>query len=350
MIKLSASRISTAKKCSWTYWCKYVQKLPDTTNEGASRGTVCHLILELLCEERHKATYDLILSEKSVWASPPVKRLIYYHTRKLDIHSKENLKLINNFILNGLNYDYFGTALGAPSDSFSEKKFDISVNENSKNYRINGLIDKLFIYSKKKLVLIRDFKASKAIYKGADVSDNLQDLIYCLAVKHLYPENSNRKFEFVFLKFDLEDDLLGNPGEGVLRMKELSASELEGFEYELTGIQEYLDHFSYDDATANLAAKKGFPTDGSFSGRLACGFASEPGQLKKDGTPMWHCPFKFAFDYWALKNKEGEVIKTSYLDEKPMLEELLKDGYFIEQMRYDGCPAWQTNVVDEFTL
>lgn len=350
MIKLSASRISTAKKCSWTYWCKYIQKLPDTTNEGASRGTVCHLILELLCEDRHKATYDVILSKKSVWASPSVKRLIYYHTRKLEIHTKENLKLIDKFILNGLNYDYFGTSLGVPSDSFSEKKFDITINENSKNYRINGLIDKLFIYSKKKLVLIRDFKASKAIYKGADVSDNLQDLIYCLAVKHLYPEQSTRKFEFVFLKFDLGKDLLGNSGDGVLEMKELSSSELEGFEYELTGIQEYLNNFSHKDAVENFAAKKGFPTDGSFSGRLSCGFASEPGQLKKDGTPMWHCPFKFGFDYWALKNNEEEIIKTCYLDEKVILEDLFQEGYFIEKMTYEGCPAWQSNAVDEFTL
>ena len=41
---LSASRIKTAQSCSWLYWCKYKLKLPDTSNDGARRGSICHLI------------------------------------------------------------------------------------------------------------------------------------------------------------------------------------------------------------------------------------------------------------------------------------------------------------------
>lgn len=53
-VRLSASRIGTAKKCSWVYWSKYVNKIPDSSNTGASRGSVCHNIFEYLGKDRHK--------------------------------------------------------------------------------------------------------------------------------------------------------------------------------------------------------------------------------------------------------------------------------------------------------
>ena len=66
-VRLSASRISTLKKCSWTYWVKYVLKLPDTTNAGASRGWICHLIFEILGNPRHKKVYDRLLVSKDIF-------------------------------------------------------------------------------------------------------------------------------------------------------------------------------------------------------------------------------------------------------------------------------------------
>ncbi len=58
---LSASRIKTAQGCSWLYWCKYKLKLPDTSNDGAKRGSICHLIFELLGEKKTKPHYDKIM-------------------------------------------------------------------------------------------------------------------------------------------------------------------------------------------------------------------------------------------------------------------------------------------------
>ena len=45
---LSASRIKTLQTCSWQYWCKYHLKLPDKSNHGSLRGTICHAIFENL--------------------------------------------------------------------------------------------------------------------------------------------------------------------------------------------------------------------------------------------------------------------------------------------------------------
>ena len=245
--------------------------------------------------------------------------------------------MVNDMILNGLNYDFFGDESSKPSESISEKSFDISVDEDGKKYKIRGFIDKLFLYKKSGKALIRDFKTSKSVFKGKDLTDNLQDLMYSLAVKKIYPKFISRSSEFLFLKFDLEKDLLGKKGEGVINMQEISDDELEGFEYFLTEIQSIIDGFDENQAKSNLAGSQDFPKDGSFSGPLSCGFAKFPNQLKKDGTKMWHCPHKFEYKYFALKDKEGKVIKTAFNENQ--LE--ASEDYEIVELKYDGCPHWK---------
>ena len=245
--------------------------------------------------------------------------------------------LVNEMILNGLNYDFFGDQNGKPSESISEKSFDISVDEEGKKYNIRGFIDKLFLYKKSGKALIRDFKTSKSVFKGKDLSDNLQDLMYSLAVKKIYPKFLSRSSEFLFLKFNLEKDLLGNSGDGVVEMEEISDDELEGFEYFLTEIQQIIDNFNEESARSNFAGSQDFPKDGSFSGPLSCGFAKYPDQLKKDGTKMWHCPHKFEYTYWVIKNKDGEITQKSIKKEALSA----KKGEKIIEMKYDGCPHWR---------
>ena len=60
-VALSASRIKTLEKCSWSYWCNYILKLPDKSNDGASRGNVVHLVLECLAQKKRKPYVDIIL-------------------------------------------------------------------------------------------------------------------------------------------------------------------------------------------------------------------------------------------------------------------------------------------------
>ena len=351
MTRLSASRIKTAQDCSWKYWCKYKLKLPDTSNDGASRGTICHLILELLCLPKRKEYYDQVVSNQDIFCIPSIKKLVYIWANRLDVADPDNIELINEMTVNGLQYDYFGQANGKASHAFSEKKFDIVVDEDDKRYHINGFIDKLFLYKRKKIAIIRDFKTSK-VFKGKDAQDNLQDLIYSLATKILYPEYKNRYSEFLFLKFDLKNDLLGQDGEGVLKMQSLSDDELEGFEYQLTQWQNYLDNFTVDDATENFAFDRGFPAkDAGFCDRLSCGFATYPGELKKDGSIKWHCSFKFAFDYWVLEDENGKTKGSCHIDDKDSLLKKKVDGDTIKKMHYTGCPRHhQPEIEDEFTL
>ena len=353
MNKLSASRIKVAQTCSWLYWTKYVLKLPDRSNDGAKRGTICHLVFECLGNPRHKKHYKKILKNKNTFASAAVQKLIEKNATQLSVCDDENIESIKIMVLAGLNYDFYGLELGRPTKSISEKEFDIKVSQDGKHYAIRGFMDKLFLYKRKKIAIIRDFKTSKQVFKGKDLTNNLQHLMYCLAVKHLYPDYLKRELEFLFLKFDLSEDLFGNKGRGNVKMENIDGEELEGFEYELTEIQKYLDNFGELDAKSSYAANKDYPKDGTFGGPLACGkegYKMSRGKLvlDKDGGKIenYICGMRKPFDYWALiDDASGKVLKTAFLDEKRAISEFINrygvKNYKIEKLNYTGCPRWE---------
>jgi hypothetical protein len=347
MSPLSASKIKTLQSCSWSYWCNYHLKLPDISNDGASRGTVCHQLFECLGNPRHKKHYNSIIKSGTIWKNKAISRYIKTLSKSLDVDDEENLTLINDMILNGLRYDFFGDTSKKPSEAISEKSFLIKEDSENFKYSIRGFIDKLFLYKKQSLAIIRDFKTSKKVFVGKDITDNLQALMYTLAVSKLYPKIKNRDAEFLFLKFNLDNDMLGETGEGVVNISNIREAELKGFEFFLTEIQQVVDNFTEENAKSNLAAKQDYPSDGSFGGPLSCGFAKKPGQLKKDGTKMWHCPYKFPYNYFELTNEKGDLIKTSM--EESNLNELKRDSDTIVKKHYKGCPHW-TKQQDEFDL
>ena len=342
---LSASRIKTAQECSWSYWSRYHLKIPDAGNDGSKRGWICHLIFELLGNPRHKPLYDEAILKDSLFLCEPLRRLVGYHARRLGVNDADNLELINNMTLAGLHFDFFGDARGKADESISEQDFDITVEEGEKLYRLRGFIDKLFLYKDKSLAVIRDFKSSKSVFKGKDVTDNLQDLIYTLAVKKLFPHFKKRQVEFLFLKFDLNST-------GNIRMEDISTEELEGLELHLTQISEFLTNFDEYDAVSNFAStqyqsNRGYPPDGSFGGILKCGkdgYKIHRGKplLDKDGNKVvaYICPYRKPMDYYVRKDKDGKVL-GSFLDEASGLLSVNEEaGETLELSHYDGCPYW----------
>jgi len=335
---LSASKIKTLKACSWQYWCKYNLKLPDKTNSGALKGDTVHIVLECLSAKRHKHHYNKIIKGKKTFASKSVKRLILKHIKRKELNLKEDLDDICEMILKGLYYDFFGTKNGEPSEIVSEKDFEITVEAEGISYKIKGFIDKLFIYESSSLVLIRDYKTNKKKYEGKEITDNLQDYMYTLAIRKLYPHLKDIKMEFLFLKQDMDNG-------GVMPMQSKDKYELIGFEHELTNYQQYADSFNDKTALSNLAANQGMPKDGSFSGKLLCGFAKQPNQLKKDGTPMWYCTYKFPFNYFALYDSKKNLIKTAF--NKKDLVKIQKLNQKIIAENYAGCPCWKAPPLPE---
>ena len=62
---------------------------------------------------------------------------------------------------------------------------------------------------------------------------------------------------------------------------------------------------------------------------------------------MWHCPFKFEFDYYSLKDSSGQLKKNSFIDDREVLEDLLEEGDYIEKLHYDGCPPHRSSSTGE---
>ena len=151
---LSASRIKTLENCSWYYWCNYHLKLPQKNNAGALRGTICHLVFEVLGVKGRKKYFNKILKSQDVFSVPSIKRLILKHAAKEGVDDQENVDLMKDMIYNGLTYDFFGQDLGKPTKEYSEKDFDIIKDDGSIQYKIRGFIDKLFLYKKQLYHLI----------------------------------------------------------------------------------------------------------------------------------------------------------------------------------------------------
>jgi hypothetical protein len=242
--------------------------------------------------------------------------------------------------LAGLHFDFFGARRGKLEEGISEQSFDITVDEGEKLYRLRGFIDKLFLYKDKSLAVIRDFKSSKSIFKGKDLSDNLQDLLYTLAVRKLFPHFKKRQVEFLFLKFDLNST-------GTVKMPEVSEEELEGLEEHLSQIQRFLDDFDEYDAVSNFAGAQKYPSDGSFGGPLMCGkdgykiFKGKPLRDKEGNKVVAYiCPYRKPLDYYTLKDRKDKIIRSVFLEDKNKITPNIEAGETLKLTKYEGCPYW----------
>ena len=340
-LALSASRIKTAKTCSWQYFVKYVVKLPDKSNDGASRGWICHLIFECLGRSQRVDRWKRIVSSGDVFSDLAIKRMAMKHAKKLGVDDEDNVEMIKEMTMKGLNFDFDGEHLGAPDEVLIEHAFNIEVEDEGKRFKVRGFIDKIFLYKKEKLAIIRDFKTSKKKFEGDDLNKNYQDYIYSLVVKRQFPDYNKRNSQFIFLKFGLVE---GSKSDGFVGMKKITDKQLDKFEHNLTGIQTYLEGFNERRGKSNYAADQGFGE--GFVGPVVCGFAKKPGELKLNGLPKWHCPFKFAFGYYVILSKDGKIRKSGFLEDFMELEKSRKEDETLERRDYQGCPRFNGNKFD----
>jgi len=294
---LSASRIKTLETCSWVYWNNYHIKVPQSTNDGALRGTICHTIFEILLNKRHLKNYKKIIKENSIKGDAGINRLV----NKLLVKSKlseDNLKLLDEMILVGLKNDFFGDKGKVVKPEYP---FDIK-NQNPKYY-IKGFIDKP-IKHKEEMHII-DYKSSKYKFRGDDLEANIQAMMYSLASKKIWPK-LKPIVRFLFLRFPKQP----------IQELQFSEDQIKGFEYYLEHINNYINNFDEKNARVNFAADND-------KNKWMCQVGG------------WKCPYKDSFDYFVKLNDNNEIIESS-LDGTFAN----KEGFKIEKRRYDGCPKW----------
>ncbi len=302
-VRLSASKIKTLDSCSWLFFSKYHLKVPDTTNDGASRGTIVHLIFELMLKPRHKKKYftKLKKSPTAILRCKPLSRLLTKHAKRLSVNDKDNLALIYQMLYVGFNHNFYCKGNKKLKE---EEHFEIE----GEKFVINGFIDKKAFYKNK--IDIWDYKSSKSKFNKEDIEFNYQALMYSLATfkkDGIIPE-----VKFLFLRF---------PASAEQAAPKLTEAELEGFEFFLAELAELLSDYDESKAQDNLA-KNGKKY------RWLCG-SEKPGK--------WICPVRKPFEFYSLIEKNtGKIIKSSFTASELKADE----KHDIVTKQYEGCPAW----------
>jgi hypothetical protein len=301
---LSASRIKTLETCSWVYWLNYHAKVPQSQNDGALRGTICHTIFELLLNKRHLKNYKRVIKKNSIDGDEAIARLVKKLAKQVDL-KEDNYKLLNDMILVGLKNDFFGEGGEIVKPEYA---FDI-VNEEPK-YHIKGFIDKP-IKIKKEMHII-DYKSSKYKFRGDDLEANIQAMMYSLASKKLWPK-LKPIVKFLFLRF---------PKQPIQELT-FDDNQLKGFEHYLQHINEYVNNFDENSAQANFAVD-------SVKNKWMCQVGG------------WKCPYKDPYEYYVKVNDKGEIVETS-------LQNNFKDikGFKVETRKYEGCPKFNNKSVSK---
>lgn len=302
---LSASRIKTLETCSWVYWNNYHTKVPQSQNDGALRGTICHTIFELLLNKRHLKNYKKIIKKNAIDGDKGIDKLVKKLSSKAKL-DESNYKLLNDMILVGLKNDFFGEG-----GKIVKPEYDFDIVNDSPKYHIKGFIDKP-IKIKKEMHII-DYKSSKYKFRGDDLEANIQAMMYSLASKKIWPK-LKPIVKFLFLRFPKQP------------IQELSFDDeqIKGFEYYLEHINDYIDKFDENSAKSNFAID-------NEKNKWMCQVGG------------WKCPYKDPYEYYVKLNNNGEIIETS-------LENNFKDteNYKIETRKYEGCPKFKNQKKDDF--
>lgn len=322
LVRLSASKIQCLESCSMTFYLKYQCQIPDSSNRGSERGSTVHEIFEVLSNPRHFNKYiNKIVAADSLLVIPSIKRLIVKLAKKhnnLDLAamvepiSKKDkpittLKCIDQMALIGIRTDFID--LNGKELIKSELAFDIT--SAAPAYRIVGFVDRIF--KEGDIISFSDFKSSKKKFSKKELHENIQALCYLCAARKLYPEFKKRKARFIILRF---------PDDPIQEVNEVGDDVLDGFEYFLEAISEYMKDFDMKKARLKTQA----PLTRQRGGGLC--FSNRTGH---------RCAYLDPFTYYHLIDKDGNVVKTA----KEGQPREKKEGCYWTKKEFSGCPMWQ---------
>lgn len=328
VVSESPSRIKTFLSCSWLYFCKYILKIPDASNDGAKRGTICHNLLECLLNKRHRKYLDIV--ENSGISHPVIERFVKKQMKKVNLGMispkfEDNYKMIEEMVIVGIKSDFLMTAVtkGENYEIHGEKKFNFAAFKDGKPlFVVKGIIDKYVEIGGD--ISIADYKTSSQKFKKKELEKDWQSLIYSLFFKRL--RDKNPSFNFIFLRFPKSSTVHNS----------VTEEQIKKCEKELEEISIKMSNFSAENAFENFAADKGFlSNDEGFGGLSMCGRSKYPEQKKEDGSPVYACSLKWPMLYYAEKDQNGKIVRSS-------LEKIekSKEGNRVVKMKYNGCPKF----------
>lgn len=300
-VRLSASTIKTYLNCSYLFYQSYIKLVPQKLHPSLPKGTLIHLILELLLlkVERHWLVHEIIKSN-TVNISTSISRLIHKNLNKHGLDNSLVFKEVESCILVGLKQEYFGSNVEGKKlvEIKAEQQFSIPLG----GYDITGTIDKIAIFEDK--LIIYDYKSSKQKFSGEDREANVQAMLYLWAARQLFPGKKEYCFKFIFLRFPK------NP----IQEHVYNDTQIEGFSSWVAYIIKFMANMDEDAAYANFAADE-----------------KSKSWLCKAGA-TWRCPYMDAFEYYEVLDCLNNIVSTSI--ELPLN---IDEDYQIVKKQYQGC-------------
>ena len=169
---LSASKIATLNKCSWSFYAKYILKLPDESNDGARRGSVTHEVLEYLAKPENREFAEEVVADGDPRNFPLIVDMVAEEAVKNDLYGDENIEMVYNFIANAFRWDFFVDGYDIVG---IERFFKIE----EPDYKALGYID--VDAEKGDESLVKDYKTSKAKKTKKEIQFDVQAYMYALA-------------------------------------------------------------------------------------------------------------------------------------------------------------------------
>ena len=149
------------ESCSWAYWCNYHLKIPQPSSDALAMGSICHELFEILQLPENKEHYDLIVANKTLEASTLAEKHVLNGVKEYNLN-EEQYHLMGKMILVGLNEDFYVDGCS----ELLEPEFNFDITGKDYDYRIYGLMDKLAVFKKEKIVEIHDYKPANKSSKA----------------------------------------------------------------------------------------------------------------------------------------------------------------------------------------
>jgi hypothetical protein len=299
-VRLSASTIKTFINCSYLFYQNYIKLVPQKQHESLPKGTLVHLVLELLLlKPKRKEMVQSILKFQSINSTPALARFVHKRLAKYNLDSSLVFKEIESWIITGLRNEYFGSTInGVKPKLLTEQQFSLPLND----YEITGTIDKIAIFDDE--LIIYDYKSSKQKFSGEDKEANIQAMLYLWAARQLFPGKKKYSFKFVFLRFPR------NP----IQEHTYSEIQIDGFTSWIEYILPLMANMDAHAAHANFAADD-----------------KNKSWLCKAGA-TWKCPYLEAFEYFQVTDEKGNFVRNSLTI--PLNVPL---NHRISKKTYEGC-------------
>ena len=207
-IKLSASKLESFYKCSFSYFCNYgldVRAIKKAELNPADSGKIIHGALETVLKKYDGKIDDFLgssddelkeiiseylkkfLEEKMGGFDDKSKRFMFLYNRSIDVLMMIFDRLKNEFSVKGFTPIAYELEIGANSDDDTDKVpcYELQLDEKRK-ISVKGSIDRVDLLEKDGVHYIRvvDYKTGKKEFKLAELLSgiNLQMVLYLMAL------------------------------------------------------------------------------------------------------------------------------------------------------------------------